>query len=109
MRTGNLVVRFLLELCALTALGFWGAQTGGRTLTKIALATAAVLVAAAAWALVVAPNAPLDAGPVLRWAVELAVFAAATGSLVAGGHPRYAVALAVVYLVNRVLMAVWDQ
>ena len=109
MRTANLVVRFLLEVCALTALGFWGAQTGGRTLTKLVLATATVLIAAAAWAVFVAPNAPLDAGPVLRWAVELAVFAAATGSLVTTGHPRYAVALAVVYLANRALMAVWDQ
>jgi len=28
MSTANLLVRFLLELCALTALGCWGAHTG---------------------------------------------------------------------------------
>jgi hypothetical protein len=109
VRAANLLLRFLLELCALTALGWWGAHTGGRVLTKIAMATVVVLAAAVAWALVVAPNAPFDAGPVLRWAVELAVFGAATAALIAVGRPRYAVALALAYAANRVLMAIWDQ
>ena len=109
MRAANLLLRFLLELSALTALGWWGAHTGSRTLTKIALATVVVMTAAVAWGLVVAPNAPVDAGPLLRWAVELAVFGAATAALVAVGRPRYAVALALLYVVNRVLMAIWDQ
>ena len=108
MKAANLLLRFLLELCALTALGWWGANTGSRTLTKIALATVVVLTAAVAWGLVVAPNAPVDGGPVLRWAVELAVFGAATVALVAVGRPRYAVALVLVYVANRVLMAIWD-
>ena len=109
MKAANLLLRFLLELCALTALGWWGAHTGSRTLTKFALATGVVLTAAVAWGLVVAPNAPVDAGPLLRWAVELAVFGAATAALVAVGRPRYAVALALLYVANRVLMATWDQ
>ena len=109
MKTANLLLRFLLELCALAALGAWGAHTGSRVLTKIALATMVVLAAAVAWGLIVAPNAPVDAGPVLRWTIELAVFAGATASLFAIGRPRYAAALVLVYLVNRVLMAVWDQ
>jgi hypothetical protein len=109
VKAANLLLRFLLELCALTALGWWGAHTGSRTLTKIALATVVVLAAAVAWALIVAPNAPVDGGPLLRWAVELAVFGAATAALVAVGHPQYAVALALVYVANRALMATWDQ
>ena len=109
MKAANLLLRFLLELCALTALGWWGAHTGGRVLTKFALATIVVLAAAVAWGLVVAPNAPVDAGPVLRWAVEVAVFGAATAALVAVGRPRYALVLALLYVVNRVLMAIWDQ
>ena len=109
MKAANLLLRFLLELCALTALGAWGAHAGSRALSKIVLATLLVLTAAAAWALVVAPNAPLDAGQLLRWAVELAVFGAATAALVAVGRPRYATALVLVYVANRVLMAAWDQ
>ena len=105
----TLLVRFLLELCALTALGYWGAHTGGRVLTRVTRATAAVITAAVAWALIVAPNAPIDAGAGVRWAVEVAVFTAATGALLAVGRPRYGVALAGVYLVNRVLMMVWSQ
>ena len=109
MKTANLLMRFLLELCALTALGAWGAHTGSRALPRFAMATLVVLAAAVAWGLFVAPNAPVDAGPVLRWAVELAVFGAATASLFAIGRPRYAVTLALLYAANRVLMAVWDQ
>ena len=109
MKTANLLMRFLLELCALAALGAWGAHTGSRVLTKIALATLVVLAAALAWGLIVAPNAPVDAGPMPRWTVELIVFASAAASLLAIGRPRYAAALVLVYLVNRVLMAVWDQ
>jgi hypothetical protein len=109
MKTANLLMRLLLELWALTALGAWGAHTGSRMLTKIAMATLVVLAAAVAWGLFVAPNAPVDAGPVPRWTVELIVFAAAAASLFAIGRPRYAAALALVYLINRVLMAVWDQ
>jgi hypothetical protein len=97
-------VRFLLELCALAALGWWGAETGSGVLGRAALAAGAVSVAATAWGLVVAPKATLDAGPVVRWAVELAVFAAATAALVAIGHPRLGVALAVVYVVDRAVL-----
>ena len=109
MKTANLLLRFLLELCALTALGAWGVHTGSRTLTKVGLAILVVLAAAVSWGLFVAPNAPIEAGPVPRWTVELIVFAGAAASLFAIGRPRYAAALVLVYLLNRVLMAVWDQ
>jgi hypothetical protein len=33
----NLALAFLLELCALGALGYWGVRTGGGPATKVAL------------------------------------------------------------------------
>ena len=109
MRAANLLVRFLLELSALGALGYWGSTTATRLHRRVLLATTAVLAAAVAWMLVVAPNAGIDAGPVVRWAVELTVFGAAALGLARAGRPRLSVVLLVLYAVNRVLMEVWDQ
>ena len=109
MRATNLLVRFLLELCALGALGYWGARTGHGVAGKVALSAGIVIAAATAWGLFVAPNATFDAGAVVRWGVELTVFASAAGALVATGRPRLAVVLVIVYAANRVLMTAWEQ
>jgi hypothetical protein len=91
------------------ALGYWGAGTGSRPLTKVLLATVAVVAAAAGWMLFVAPNASADAGPVARWVVELAVLGAAAAGLASIGRPRLGIVLVMLYAANRALMAVWDQ
>jgi Protein of unknown function (DUF2568) len=57
----NLGVAFLLELAALAAFGYWGAQAGGGTLGKIALAVGAPLLVAVVWGLFLAPKAVLQA------------------------------------------------
>jgi hypothetical protein len=109
MKAANLLVRFLLELCALGALGYWGARTGQGLAGKVAISAGVVLVAATAWGLVVAPNAPFGAAALARWGVELTVLACAAGALVATDRPRLTVVLVVVYALNRALMAAWDQ
>ncbi len=52
IKGANLALRFLLELCALGALGYWGFKTGNTTIAKIALGVGAPLVASGpfAWA-----------------------------------------------------------
>ena len=109
MRAANLLLRFLLELSALSALGYGGWRLGGGTLTRLLLSAGAVGVATAAWMLWVAPGSSADVAPVVRWTVEIAVFAAAVVALVGGGRSRPAILLAVAYAVNRALMAAWDQ
>ena len=42
----NLALRFLLELCALVALGYWGFKTGSGAIAKFALGIGTPLVAA---------------------------------------------------------------
>lgn len=44
----NLGVRFLLELCELAALGYWGFQAGGGALVRIGLGIGAPVLAAVA-------------------------------------------------------------
>ena len=51
----NLTVAFLLELCALAALGYWGLRTASGPATKAALGIGAPLLAAVLWGLFAAP------------------------------------------------------
>ncbi|MGH8826606.1 MAG: YrdB family protein [Jiangellaceae bacterium] len=108
MKAANLAVRFVLELCALTALGYWGARTGSPALAAVGLAIATPLLAATLWGLFVAPKARFDI-PVVRWVVELGVFAGAAAGLAAVDRTGLAVTLLVVYAVNRTLVVVWKQ
>ena len=109
LKLANVVLRFLLELCALAALAYWGATAKLQLAGRVALAVIVPLVVAAVWALVVAPGARVDVGSLARFAVELLVFTAAVVALVARHRILLAVILAVVYIVNRALMAVWHQ
>jgi hypothetical protein len=49
IKNANLLLRFLLELCALAALGYWGFKTGGGMAAKVGLGIGAPLAAALVW------------------------------------------------------------
>ena len=57
IKGATLALRFLLELCALGALGYWGFKTGGGALAKVGLGLGVPLVAAVVWGTFVAPKA----------------------------------------------------
>jgi hypothetical protein len=72
-RWTNLTLAFVLELCALAALGLWGFSVGGGPVAKTALGIGAPLCAAVLWGLFAAPRAGVrasgevrDEGPRLR-------------------------------------------
>ena len=109
VKQANLALRFVLELAALAALGYWGATAGKGRLVRVGLAAVAPIVAAVTWMLFVAPNATFDVGPVARFVVELLVFGSAIAGLAVRKRRRPALLLAAAYAVNRVLMEVWDQ
>ncbi|HEV2473651.1 MAG TPA: YrdB family protein, partial [Chthonomonadales bacterium] len=56
-KNANLALAFLLELCVLAALLYWGFSTGPNIFTKIALGVGTPGVAISIWALFGAPNA----------------------------------------------------
>jgi hypothetical protein len=104
VKMANLALRFLLELCALVALGYWGFKAGGSPITKLALGVGAPLLAAVVWGTFVAPRAAVPAPGLLRLVLELAVFGSAAAALYAAGRPALAWALGVLYVINRVLI-----
>lgn len=109
MKGLNLLLRFLLELCALGALSYWGFKTGNATIAKIALGVAAPLVAAVVWGAFVSPQAPVQVPGLLVLVLQVLVFGSAAAALVATGHRTLALVFVVIVVINAILMYVWGQ
>ncbi len=103
----NLAVHFLLELCGLAALIYWGFQTGDG-LMKIVLGVLLPLLAAVAWGTFRVPNDPGKApvavrGPV-RLFLEAAFFGLAVAALSSAGQPTLAVLLGIAVILDYAIM-----
>ena len=109
IKGANLALRFLLELCALVVLGYWGFTTGSGAITKVALGIGVPLVAAVVWGVFVAPRAPVALPGFVVLLLQVSVFGSATAGLVATGHRALALTFAVVIVINAILMYVWGQ
>ena len=109
IKGANLLLRFLLELCALGALGYWGFKTGSTTITKIALGVGAPLVAAVVWGVFVSPRAPVELSGLVVLLLQVLVFGSAAAVLVATEHRALAMVFGVIVVTNAVLMYVWGQ
>ena len=99
----NLVLRFVLELAALAAVGYWGWDAGGPLLAIAAVAAVAVV-----WGLFLAPKRRFDLAAPIRFAVELGVWIAAGAALYATGHTALAVAFVVLAVVSGGLNYLWQ-
>ncbi len=105
----NLAFRFLLELSALVAMGFWG-WTKGTGALRYLLAIAIPASAAALWGTLAVPDDPSRSGkapvPVpgpVRLALELAFLIFATWSLLNTGANWFGWILGMAVLVHYVL------
>jgi hypothetical protein len=103
MKAAALTVRFLLELAALGALFITGLELVGG-FTGVLVGAASVVVAAVVWGLFVAPRARIAAPTAVRLAIEVVVFVAASGGLLLVGRPAPAIALATIYLLDRIAL-----
>lgn len=109
IKAANLAVRFLLELCTLAALGYWGFQIGQSTLTRIGLGIGAPLVAAVVWGTFISPRAAVPVSLPVRLLLELIIFGAAVAGLAAAGQRTLAWVLALVVVINEILLYMWNQ
>ena len=113
MRAGshpaNLALRFLLELVALLALGWWGLSLADNWL-RFVLAVLFSLVAATIWGTFAIPDDPSRSGeaPVvvrgwIRLGLELIVFGGAVIGLASVGRGSFAAVFLVVVVVHYLL------
>ena len=109
IRGANLALRFLLELCALGALGYWGFKTGGGLIAKIGIGIGAPLIAAVVWGTFLSPQAPVRLSGLLVLILQALVFGSAAAGLVATGHRTLALVFVVIVAINAALMYLWGQ
>lgn len=102
-RQFNLALAFLLELCALAALGYWGFGAGGGTAARVGLGVGAPLLAPVLWGLFAAPRAPVSA-PLIGAGTQVLVFGSAAAALYATGHHVLAATFALLVVANKVLL-----
>jgi hypothetical protein len=105
----NLGIRFLLELCVLAAVGYWG-WSQHRGLMRILMAFGLPLLMAIAWSTFAVPDdpsrsgrAPVPVPGVVRLLLEWAIFAFAAWALYAAGSPVLAAGLAVIVVIHYVV------
>jgi hypothetical protein len=108
VQQANLLVKFLLELAALVAFGWWGSSVGNGVV-PVVVAIGLPIVVAVLWALLAAPRASRRLPIRVRLPFELGVFALATLAFAGGGSAAAAVVFACIAAANAVLLTVWRQ
>ena len=107
LRNLNLAVRFLLELCLLAAVGYWGFKTQSSGLLKILFGIGLPVLIAVLWGMFIAPKAirPLSGASYLL--VELTLLALGSAALFASGKPVLGWIYTITLIVNKVLLVLW--
>ncbi len=108
LASANLALKFLLEVAALAAFAYWGANTGEMPWSLL-LAIATPSAVAAAWGRFAAPKSESRLPLQQRIRFELTVFTAAVLALLAAGVPAAAVAMSALVILNAVLLTVLGQ
>lgn len=109
MKAFNLLIRFLLELAALAALGFSGYHSVEPDAGRIALAIAAPVIFGVAWGLTAAPKAYFKLPRGQRAVVGFLLLELSAGALAAAGELQLAVLFAAVITINAVMLHLWKQ
>jgi hypothetical protein len=99
----NLLVRFLLELCMLAAVGYWGFQTGAGWGMKIFLGIGFPALVTAGWWLAWKLNG------MPRLALELTLLGFGAVALFASSRPDLGWVYTAIVIVNKILMVFWKQ
>jgi len=109
VKAANLALRFLLEVSALVALGYWGFHAGDGDATHWILGIGAPLVAAVVWGLFVAPRRRFDVPNAVWILLQVLFFGAAVVGLMMSDQVWVAVVFVVLLIMNVSLMIVWQQ
>ncbi|MDM5247768.1 YrdB family protein [Lysinibacillus sp. G4S2] len=105
----NLALRFLLEICVLMALGYWGLQTGKGIFFKLLLGIGAPVLVAIIWGTFGSPKAAIPADGILHIMLELGIFSLAVIALYATGRTQLAYVFAILIIINQILLSVFHQ
>jgi hypothetical protein len=109
LKSINLGVAFVLELCLLVAFAYLGFQLGATPLVKVVLAIGAAVLVALIWGRYMAPKSETRLTGAAYLALKFVLFGLAALGLAIFGQGTLAIIFAVVSLINQVLLLVWQQ
>ncbi len=109
LKSANVGIRFLLELCILFIFGFWGFKSGNNTLAKFLLGLGSPVLFAIVWGTFLAPKSPARLHEPWLFLLELILFALACWALYNTGEVGLTVAFGGIYILNKILMLFWRQ
>ena len=107
LKTINLAVRFLLEICVLIAVGYWGFKSGSGWFLKILLGIGVPVLIAVLWSMFGAPKANFQLQGLLLLVLEFLVFGSGIAALYVTKNYPLAWGLAAILLINRIVMSLW--
>jgi hypothetical protein len=108
LKTANLGLSFLLELCMLAGLGYWGFKTGQGWGVKVLLGIGAPLLAAAVWGVFAAPAARTRLKGFSLALLEIFLLGSGAAALYFAGQNRLAWIYAAALVINRILWVIWE-
>lgn len=109
LKNANLLLMFLLELCVLAALVYWGFVTGPGTFARFCLGLGAPVLAIIVWALFGAPTGKWHLYGISRVLLKVIFFGSAAVALFVVGQHVLGVLFALIFILNAVLSAAWAQ
>ena len=101
----TLLVRFLLELCMLAALGYWGFETGDSAVAQWALGLGVPVAAAVVWGMFIAPKARHPVPTAVWIGLQAILFGAAALGLAAVAPAQLAVLFVIAVVLHGAAMA----
>lgn len=105
----NLGLRFVLELCLLAALGYWGFHVGESLAVEALLGLGAPILVAIVWGMFISPKAPKRLRDPFKAIVESDLFTLGVVALAFSERIVLAVVLGVAAAVNIGLMFLFEQ
>jgi hypothetical protein len=105
----NLGVRFLLELCMLAAVGYWGFKTHSSWAMKILFGIGLPLLLAVIWGYFMAPRSAHRLSGILFTIMDFILLGSGVVALYASGQINLAWIYAVVLVISEILRLLWKQ
>ena len=105
----NLALSFLLELCLLAAFGYWGFRTGQGLGLQILLGIGIPVVVGVVWGIFLAPTSARRLQGLALIGLKIVLFGAAAGALYLVEQTGLAFIFAVIFAINMILALAWGQ
>ena len=105
----NLGVRFLLELCMLAAVGYWGFKTHSSWPMEFLYGIGLPVLIAVIWGYFMAPKSSHRLSGIAFTIMDFILLGSGTVALYASGLPTLAWTYAVVLVISEILRLVWKQ